>query len=293
MTEVGSLARALNAMLDRLDLAREERERTLVALQASETRMRQFVADASHELRTPIAATAAYAELFESGARDHPADLERSMAGIRNETARMSGLVDDLLLLARLDERRPFILERVDLTEVVLEAVDAARLLEPDRPFQTRVRDVVTVEGDPTRLRQVVDNLLANVRAHTPVGTPCEVALAQDADNALLIISDNGPGVGDDQMARLRDRFFRVDNARTRASGGSGLGLAIADAIVSAHGGSMTPSHHTPTGLTMTSVSRGVSKVTRSKVTDPKTEGSASPWRSPMNPPIDQRKEAS
>lgn len=251
-TEVGSLARALNAMLDRLELAREERERTLVALQSSETRMRQFVADASHELRTPIAATAAYAELFESGARDRPADLERSMSGIRSETARMSDLVDDLLLLARLDERRPFIMEPVDLTEVVLEAVDAARLLEPDRPFRARVRDVVTVEGDPVRLRQVVDNLLSNVRAHTPKEAACEVTLGLDGDDALLVISDSGPGVSDDQLARLRDRFFRVDNARTRASGGSGLGLAIADAVVAAHGGSMTPSHHEPTGLTIT-----------------------------------------
>ncbi len=251
-TEVGSLARALNAMLDRLDDAREEREDTLYELVASEARMRQFVADASHELRTPIAATAAYAELFEAGARERPADLARAMSGIRTETARMGELVDDLLLLARLDEHRPLEVESVDLTELVLAAVDAARVLEPEREFRVTIDSVIRVEGDRTRLRQVVDNLLGNVRAHTPAGAGCAVSLKAQPAEAALTICDTGPGVDPGQLDRLRDRFFRVDSARTRSSGGSGLGLAIAGAIVEAHGGDLTPSLNQPHGLCVT-----------------------------------------
>jgi two-component system OmpR family sensor kinase len=251
-TEVGSLARALNAMLDRLDTAREEREHTLEELVASESRMRQFVADASHELRTPIAATAAYAELFEAGARERPADLDRAMSGIRTETARMGELVDDLLLLARLDEHRPLAMESVDLTELVLAAVDAARVLEPEREFKVAIDGVIRVNGDPARLRQVVDNLLANVRSHTTTSAQCAVSLSAQPTEAVLTISDTGPGVDPDQLDRLRDRFFRVDSARTRSTGGSGLGLAIAGAIVEAHGGNLTPSLNQPRGLMVT-----------------------------------------
>ncbi|MEZ5375994.1 MAG: ATP-binding protein [Acidimicrobiales bacterium] len=250
-TEVGSLAAALNAMLDRLDVARSEREQTVADLTASEARMRQFVADASHELRTPIAATAAYAELFEQGARDRPADLERAMAGIRSETDRMSALVGDLLLLARLDEHQPLGHATVDLTELVFQAVDTARTIDPSRPVRPSVDGVITVNGDATRLRQVIDNLLANVRSHTPPGTPCTVSLTLDGSDALLSVSDVGPGVSDEQLTKLTDRFYRVDHARTRTTGGSGLGLSIVDSIVAAHGGSISASHHQPTGLTI------------------------------------------
>ena len=260
-TEVGSLAKALNAMLDRLDVARGERERTMDELVASEARMRQFVADASHELRTPIAATAAYAELFEQGARDRPEDLERSMTGIRNETRRMSDLVGDLLLLARLDEDQPLPSTTVDLTEIVFQAIETARTIEPDRMVRPSVSGVITVVGDATRLRQVVDNLLANVRAHTPVSTPCTVELSIEAggidadsidtNSAVLTVSDDGPGVTDEQLDRLTNRFYRVDEARTRTTGGSGLGLSIVESIVSAHGGSITAQHHQPTGLSI------------------------------------------
>lgn len=251
-TEVGSLARALNAMLDRLDIARDEREATVAELQASEARMRQFAADASHELRTPMAATAAYAELFEKGARDRPDDLERSMLGIRTETARMAALIDELLLLARLDERRSLAIETVDLTEIVLTAVDTARTLQPKRDFITRVSGVVTVTGDPARLRQVVDNILGNVRTHTPAEAECEITLSVEDGEAVLTICDTGPGVSDDQLLRLRDRFYRVDDARTRTTGGSGLGLSIADAIVAAHDGTMTFNHNQPHGIAVT-----------------------------------------
>jgi two-component system OmpR family sensor kinase len=221
-------------------------------LRASEARMRQFVADASHELRTPVAATAAYAELFDHGARDHPSDLERSMTGIRNETARMGELVDDLLLLARLDEHRPLARETADLTEIVLTAVDAARAVEPERQIHLRISGVVSVEGDPARLRQVVDNLLANVRTHTPAEAACDIGLSVDGDDAVLTVADGGPGVTDAQLLRLGDRFYRVDEARTRAGGGSGLGLSIARAIVEAHGGTLTAGQNRPSGLVMT-----------------------------------------
>ncbi len=251
-TEVGSLARALNAMLDRLDDARDQRQQTMDDLVASEARMRQFVADASHELRTPIAATAAYAELFEQGARDRPDDLERSMTGIRNETRRMSDLVGDLLLLARLDEHQVLRTAPVDLTEIVFQAIETARTIEPERVVRPLVRAVVSVDGDATRLRQVVDNLLANVRAHTTSTTPCTVELSTDSGMAVLTVSDQGPGVTDEQLQRLTDRFYRADDARTRTTGGSGLGLSIVESIVSAHGGSITAEHRRPSGLSIT-----------------------------------------
>jgi two-component system OmpR family sensor kinase len=251
-TEVGNLAAALNAMLDRLQLSSEEREQTLAELRASESRMRRFVADASHELRTPIAATAAYAELFEHGARDRPEDLDRAMSGIRRETDRMAGLVDDLLLLARLDEHRPLTEEPVDLTEVVFAAIDAAKTVEPSRPIRVRIGEVVSVRGDAGRLRQVVDNLLANVRAHTPADTGCDVELNTDGPDAVLTVTDAGPGVDPDDLTHLFDRFYRVDDARTRSTGGSGLGLAIVDAIVRAHHGSITAQNIDPHGLALT-----------------------------------------
>ncbi len=251
-TEVGNLARTLNNMLDRLDDARAEREQTMRQLQASEARMRRFVADASHELRTPLAATAAYAELFESGARERPEDLARSMAGIRSETARMAELIDDLLLLARLDERRPLARETADLTEIVLAAVDAARTLEPRRVVRPHINGVITTTGDPARLRQVIDNLLANVRTHTPDDTTCDITLSCDSDGVTIEVSDDGPGVTPEQLSHLGDRFYRADDARARATGGNGLGLSIASAIVAAHGGIMVPSSTEPTGLTIT-----------------------------------------
>ncbi|HEX4981027.1 MAG TPA: histidine kinase dimerization/phospho-acceptor domain-containing protein, partial [Ilumatobacteraceae bacterium] len=180
-TEVGRLATAINRMLDRLQGAFDQRAEDLVTLQESEARMRQFVANASHELRTPIAATAAYAELFERGARDRPDDLERAMTGIRSETTRMADLVEDLLLLAQLDEGRPLARVPVDLAGLAFEAVDAAKVVAPDRAVKLRVDDVPVVIGDPSRLRQVLDNLLANVRTHTPPATPCALSIRCDA----------------------------------------------------------------------------------------------------------------
>ena len=251
-TETGRLATGINHMLDRLQGAFDQRERDMVLLQQSEARMRQFVADASHELRTPLAATAAYAELFERGARDHPDDLERAMSGIRSETARMSELVEDLLLLAQLDEGRPLAESPVDLAELAASAVEAARFVQADRVVRLRVDDVVVVTGDAGRLRQVIDNLIGNVRVHTPPGVECQVTVYRDGDLAIVTVSDDGPGLPDGDTDKAFDRFHRADSSRTRASGGAGLGLAIVRAIVEAHGGTVRMSSAGAVGTTVT-----------------------------------------
>ena len=229
-SEVGRLGLALNAMLGQIEEA--FRERT-----ASEQRLRRFVGDASHELRTPLSAVQAYAELFERGARDRPDDLARAMSGIERETRRMGLLVDDLLLLARLDQGRPLERKTVDLAELAEDAVDAARALEPARPIELDAASALTVTGDPERLRQVLDNLLGNVRAHTPASTAATVRVARDEGRATIEVADEGPGLDPDQAARVFERFYRADPSRTRGSGGSGLGLAIVAAIAEAHGG--------------------------------------------------------
>ena len=171
-TEVGRLGGALNAMLGQIEEAFDERT-------ASEKRLRRFVADASHELRTPLAAVRAYAELFDRGARERPDDLERAMTGIQRESRRMGLLVDDLLLLARLDQGRPLERKPVELDEVAREAVEAARTLDPGREIELDAPGPVEVEGDRERLRQVLDNLLANVRAHTPAGSAATVRVVE------------------------------------------------------------------------------------------------------------------
>ena len=221
-TEVGRVGSALNTMLDHIE--------------ASDRRLRRFVADASHELRTPLSAVRAYAELFGRGASARPADLERSMSGITREAERMSLLVDDLLLLARLDEGRPLEREPVDLASVVGEAVDAARVVDPGRPIELS-SEPATVTGDGARLRQVLDNLLANARAHTPEGTPVSVDLHRVDGRVELTVADSGPGLTEEQAARVFERFYRADSSRTRSSGGTGLGLSIVAAVTEAHGG--------------------------------------------------------
>lgn len=239
-TEVGRLAIAINRMLARLKAGFDQRADDLARLQESESKMRQFVADASHELRTPIAATAAYAELFERGARDRPDDLERAMSGIRAETGRMAALVEDLLLLARIDEGRPTDREPVDVTDLVISAIDAAQVVAPEREVSLRIDAVPVVIGDAVSLRQVVDNLLANVRTHTPAGTRCEVIIDRVDGHARITVADDGPGMPADDAQRAFDRFHRADASRTRSSGGTGLGLAIVHAIVTAHGGTVS-----------------------------------------------------
>ncbi len=178
-TEVGRLARSLNTMLGRLQVAFAERDATEAELRRSEQRLRRFVADASHELRTPLAAISAYAELYDRAGAEHEADRPRMLAGIRSETARMGRLVEDLLLLARLDEGQPLEQRPVDLLEVAAEAVDAASAVGPDWPIRLECDRPVEVLGDPARLRQVLDNLLANARAHTPPGTVVTVRVGR------------------------------------------------------------------------------------------------------------------
>ena len=231
-TEVGRLGLALNAMLGQIESAFKARE-------ASERKLRRFVADASHELRTPLAAVRAYAELFERGADRRPDDLARSMAGIGRESERMSVLVDDLLLLARLDEGRPLEREPVELDEVVGEAVETARTVEPERPIELEA-EPATVVGDRERLRQIVDNLLGNVRAHTPAGAPVHVRLGRQDGNVMIEVEDEGPGLAPEQAERAFERFYRADESRSRASGGVGLGLSIVAAVAEAHGGSVS-----------------------------------------------------
>jgi two-component system OmpR family sensor kinase len=244
-TEVGRLGHALNAMLGQIEGAFAERA-------ASEERLRRFVSDASHELRTPVAAVRAYAELFDRGARDRPDDLERAMGGIQRESVRIGVLVEDLLLLARLDQGRPLVREEVDLAEVARDAVDAARVLDPQRPLELHVGGPVPVLGDGQRLRQVVDNLLANVRAHTPPGTPARVGAHVIDGQAVLAVEDDGPGLDADAAARVFERFYRVDTSRARTAGGSGLGLAIVQAIVEAHGGRVAVTGEPGAGATFT-----------------------------------------
>jgi two-component system OmpR family sensor kinase len=243
-TEIGRLGRLLNTMLGQIEGAFQARE-------ASELKLRRFVADASHELRTPVTAIRAYAELFSRGAAERPEDLERSMQGVRQASERMSALVDDLFLLAHIDEGRPLAREAGDLEGIVVDAVEVARALEPERPFSVETSEAVVI-GDPSRLRQLVDNLLANVRAHTPPATPAAIVLARSGSEAVLRVSDEGPGIDDESVAHVFERFYRADVSYSRARGGSGLGLAIVAALAEAHGGTAAVSSEPGHGATFT-----------------------------------------
>jgi two-component system OmpR family sensor kinase len=243
-TEVGRLGLALNAMLGQIEAAFEARA-------ASERRLRRFVADASHELRTPLAAVRAYAELFTRGAAERPDDLARSMQGITRESERMSLLVDDLLLLARLDEGRPLEAQPVQLDEVVAEAVETATTVDPDRPVSFEAEPTPVV-GDRERLRQIVDNLLANVRSHTPPASPVRVRVGSHERHAVVEVADSGPGFADGDARRVFERFYRTDASRSRASGGVGLGLSIVAAVAEAHGGTASARSTPGEGATFT-----------------------------------------
>jgi two-component system OmpR family sensor kinase len=231
-TEVGQLGNALNTMLTGIEGA-------FAARAASEERLRRFLADASHELRTPLTSIRGYSELFDRGARDRPEDLATSMRHIREEANRMSVLVDDLLLLARLDHQRPIALEHVDLAGIVTGAVDAARVSTPERAINLEATGPVPVVGDADRLRQVVDNLLANAAQHTPPGSPVDVSVTVPDAMARIEVSDHGPGVAVEEQAHIFEPFHRSDPTRARATGGAGLGLTIVSAIAHAHGGTV------------------------------------------------------
>jgi two-component system, OmpR family, sensor kinase len=230
-TEVGRLGASLNAMLSQIEIAFKER-------QASENRLRRFVADASHELRTPLTSVRGYAELFRRGASDNPEDLAVVMGRIEAEAERMGILVEDLLLLAKLDQGRPLAHEPVDLSALIGEMVGDHQLLHPEWPIDAEeTAPGLTVFGDELRLRQAIGNLLSNVRSHTPPGTRITVGAAGADGMARIEVADDGPGVPPEMGDRVFERFFRADESRTRSSGGAGLGLAIVSAIASAHGG--------------------------------------------------------
>jgi two-component system OmpR family sensor kinase len=232
-TEVGRLGASLNAMLSQI-------ENAFAVQQASERRLRQFIADASHELRTPLTSIRGYAELFRRGAATRPEDLERSMRRIEDEATRMGVLVDDLLLLARLDQGRPLDRRRVDLAAIAADAAADAQAIDPGRPVSFEGAEGVVVEGDEARLRQVAANLVQNAVVHTPPGSPVWVRVRRQGTMAVLEVADAGPGVPPEHVARIFERFYRADSSRARQSGGTGLGLAIVASLAAAHGGRAT-----------------------------------------------------
>jgi two-component system, OmpR family, sensor kinase len=232
-TEIGQLGSALNRMLDRIAGA-------LSARQASEMRVRQFVADASHELRTPLAAIRGYTELAQRKQDDLPEDVAHAMSRVESETERMTHLVEDMLLLARLDTGRPLGREHVDLTRLVVDAASDAHIAGPDHQWSLDLPDEpVVVRGDEARLHQVLANLLANARTHTPAGTTVTTALAVDGDQAILTVTDDGPGIPIWLQPEVFERFARGDSSRSRRGGSTGLGLAIVAAVVRAHHGTI------------------------------------------------------
>jgi two-component system, OmpR family, sensor kinase len=273
-TEIGSLGRSLNTMLSQIETAFHAREESEAAAHQSEERMRRFIADASHELRTPLTAIRGFAEYYRQrgglvrhwdrrqadadaagGAPEAaatagltPDDLDRIMQRVEKEAARMGLLVEDLLLLARLDQQRPLARNPIDLLSLAADAVHDARMLAPARTISLTVQPgaAFLVVGDEPRLRQVIGNLMSNALTHTPDGTPIEVSIgsgildprAKDPAPAIFLdVIDHGPGMTADQANRVFERFYRADQARTRTTGGNGLGLAIVASLVTAHGG--------------------------------------------------------
>ena len=232
-TEAGDLGAALNTMLARLERAFGEQ-------QASEERLRRFVADASHELRTPVATIRGYAELHRAGALDDPAERDQAMRRTEAEARRMGDLVDDLLLLARLDQGRPLERHPVDLGVLAVDAAADARAVAPGRPVRASTEEGVVVEGDEHRLRQLVANLVRNALVHTPADAAVTVVARRHGDRGVVEVRDDGPGMDADQAARAFERFYRADPGRARDRGGSGLGLAIVRAVAGAHGGTAT-----------------------------------------------------
>ncbi len=229
-TEVGQLGLALNGMLSQIERAFAERDIT-------EQKLRHFVSDASHELRTPLTSMRGYAELLQRNPDMTRDDVLLAVRRIEDETRRMGVLVDDLLLLARLDQGRPLDRAPVDLTSMVNDAVSDARAADPGRSVIAHIEAPMVVTGDDLRLRQAVANLVRNALVHTPPGTPVEVALLSQNGHAEIDIIDHGPGVPAEQRERIFERFHRADPLRSRDQGGSGLGLSIASAVVTAHGG--------------------------------------------------------
>ena len=233
-TEVGRLSTSLNIMLSRIEEAFDARMQ-------SEDRLRRFVADASHELRTPLTAIRGFAELHRQGAVPDGEKTNELIARIEKESKRMGYLVEDLLMLARMDQSRELVIADVDLSALLQEAVTSAQAAGPEHIITTNIASGITTKGDADKIYQVVTNLLANARAHTPAGSAITVTVAKDGADSLVTIADNGPGLTAEDQARIFERFYRVDPSRQRNSkDGSGLGLSIVDAVMRAHGGDVT-----------------------------------------------------
>jgi two-component system, OmpR family, sensor kinase len=229
-TEIGRLGLALNDMLSQIEAAFAERT-------ASNDRLRRVIADASHELRTPLTSIRGYAEMLRRGAAESPTDSESARRRIEEESIRMTGLVDDLLVLARLDQGRPLDKAAVDLRTIANDAVADARVVAPHREISLSANGPVIVNGDDTRLRQVIGNLMRNALVHTPQLTPIEVVVATDDGLGHMSVADHGPGLAEGDVGRIFEPFYRADPSRSRDSGGAGLGLSIVSAVVAAHGG--------------------------------------------------------
>ena len=235
-TEVGRVGAAVNAMLGHVDNALQVRH-------ASEEKVRRFVSDASHELRTPLASIRGYAELTRRSGEKMPEQVAHSLDRIESEATRMTAIVEDLLLLARLDEGRELRYENVDLTMMVINAVSDAHAAGPDHVWDmTLPKEPIEIMGDPARLHQVIANLLSNARTHTPAGTAVITSLSRTDDGVRISVLDKGPGIPKKDLPTLFERFTRGDESRARTSGTTGLGLAIAHAVVKAHGGTLTVS---------------------------------------------------
>lgn len=229
-TEIGRLGLSLNEMLAQIEQAFADRRE-------SEDRLRHFLADASHELRTPLAAIRGYAEVFRLGAAEDPEALARAMSRIESEAARMGVLVEDLLMLASLDELPEVRRVPVDLPELAAHAADDARAIAPDRAVRVFSDGLVRVRADSDQLRQVLGNLMRNAIVHTPAGTPIEITVGRDAGWATLTVRDRGPGLPPGPDGQVFERFWRSEGGRARGRSGAGLGLAIVTAIVAAHHG--------------------------------------------------------
>ena len=245
-TEVGRLVGSLNTMLSRI-------EESFAARSESEGRLRRFVADASHELRTPLTAIRGFAELHRQGAVAGESDTKELIARIERESLRMSALVEDLLVLARMDQGPKMEIKPVNLSEVVTDAVESARAAGPGHLITLDAGQEIYALGDENRIHQVVANLLANARIHTPVGTQIKVSIKNSEKEIQVIVSDNGPGLSDENREKIFERFYRVDPSRQRTGvEGSGLGLSIVDAVMRSHGGHVSVDSKVGEGSTFT-----------------------------------------
>jgi len=242
-TEIGRLGISLNTMLNQIESAFAERT-------ASNTRLRRFVADASHELRTPLTSIRGYSEMLRRGASESPVDSELARRRIEEEAVRMSTLVDDMLIIARLDQGRPLDMKPVDLQKIANDAAADARAVAPQRKIELDAPTAVTVDGDDTRLRQVLGNLVRNALVHTPPQSPIEIGLSAVDGHAVMSVTDHGPGLHPEEIDKIFEPFYRADPSRSRDSGGAGLGLSIVNAVVIAHGGNVKVRETTGGGVT-------------------------------------------